>query len=486
MRQFVFADDERLAELRRMLDDGQCHVFHNRWLPRGCTPRVARLGFERNAEGHYILYIDKGIFCTLSDPDLRALLDTGELHFYSMEDMASYLRSLRPLFARDDGVEPGETVVGYARNPNQRHWPDNTGDPFRLDGDTLPLDFPDGTAPVRLPPEIYDPSRRPRSDVKPRELYDAGRVRALREESGRQRQVWPEDIARPLKQRVFGQNDAIDEIAARIVINRMRRESRLLVLALLGPTATGKSETARSLAEALTQVYGEPHGFIEIAGGEFVNEHDLHRFFGAPPGCAGNDKETLLEPVRRNPRHVIVINEIEKADQRLLTGLMEAVDTGMLGMADNSAPIDLNRCVLCLTSNLPIDMEIYATLSPFERSELCRDAFTRHCGRPEISGKIGNFIVFGALDDIANADIIARFVGEELLNHDLVLSRIDDYLMVDFLKYADLAHCGARSIRDMVSEALGRQLPGERRLEGLRGRAVTLKGSIDNIEFEIV
>ena len=426
MREFVFGTDKQFEELDGLLQDNQCHVYNGCSLPECCTPNLARIGFERNCNGHYILYIDKGI-CTETDhSDFKNFIANGEMRFICIEDMICFLRGLQPLFCLHKAVEPG---------------PD---DP------------------------VYDPSK----------------VKALKEEADAPKMVWPEDIAAPLKKKVFGQDNVIDEIANKIVINKMRKEKKLLVMALIGPTATGKSETAKSLADVLTNVYGTPYGYIEIAGSEFVGEHTVHRFFGAPPGYVGFGNDTVLEPVRKNKKHVVVINEIEKSDTKLLTGLMEAIDTGFLGMADNSKPIDLNECILFFTSNIPIDMDRYQKLSKFEKAEMCRDQFTKHCGRPEISGKIGNFIVFNALSDTATMDIVAKFVKEELKNYELRLVRIDEGLMLDFLKHQ--TKYGARGIRDLVSDAIGEHLLRERQLESLRDKSVALKGTIGAIEFEIV
>ena len=426
MREFVFGTDKQFEELDGLLQDNQCHVYNGCSLPECCTPNLARIGFERNCNGPYILYIDKGI-CTETDhSDFKNFIANGEMRFICIEDMICFLRGLQPLFCLHKAVEPG---------------PD---DP------------------------VYDPSK----------------VKALKEEADAPKMVWPEDIAAPLKKKVFGQDNVIDEIANKIVINKMRKEKKLLVMALIGPTATGKSETAKSLADVLTNVYGTPYGYIEIAGSEFVGEHTVHRFFGAPPGYVGFGNDTVLEPVRKNKKHVVVINEIEKSDTKLLTGLMEAIDTGFLGMADNSKPIDLNECILFFTSNIPIDMDRYRKLSKFEKAEMCRDQFTKHCGRPEISGKIGNFIVFNALSDTATMDIVAKFVKEELKNYELRLVRIDEGLMLDFLKHQ--TKYGARGIRDLVSDAIGEHLLRERQLESLRDKSVALKGTIGAIEFEIV
>lgn len=449
MREFAFGTDQQFEELDQLLQDNQCHVYNGCCLPKCCTPRTARIGFEQNCSGHYILYVDKGICAETDHSDFKNFIENGEIRFICIDDMICFLRGLQPLFETDNSTD---------RNANQ----DNLVQQYREEETCL----------YKAVEEYSD-------DL----VYDPSKVKALKEEEEVPKMVWPEEIAAPLKKKVFGQDNVINEIANKIVINKMRRDKKLLVMALIGPTATGKSETAKSLADVLSNVYETPYGYIEIAGSEFVGEHTVHRFFGAPPGYVGFGSDTVLEPVRKNKKHVIVINEIEKADTKLLTGLMEAIDTGFLGMADNSKPIDLNECILFFTSNIPIDMDKYQKLSKFEKAEMCRDQFTKHCGRPEISGKIGNFIVFNALSDTATMDIVAKFVKEELKNYELRLVRIDEGLMLDFLKHQ--TKYGARGIRDLVSDAIGEHLLRERCLETLRDKSVALKGTIGAIEFEI-
>lgn len=314
-------------------------------------------------------------------------------------------------------------------------------------------------------------------------VVDKEKLRRMQTETKEPKVVWPTVISARLKENIFGQDEVLEELSDKIVMNRMKKVPRLLTLGFIGPTATGKSETARCLAAVLTELYEEPCGFLEIAGSEFLGAHSVHRFFGAPPGFVGHGEPTLLEPVRQNPNHVVVINEIEKADEKLLVGLMEAIDTGKLGMADNSAPIDLSRCILLFTSNLPMDMEKYLSLPQFQRGEFCRDAFTRHCGRPEISGKIGSFLVFRPLTTDAVTDILVKFLRQALLDYDLTLVHVDEKLMLEFLRF-ETAY-GARGIRDLVSDSLGRQLLRTQNLNELKYKQVALSGTVDNICFYI-
>ncbi len=430
MKEFVYGTAAQYRELDLTLSEGKNYKFPNRQLPDNCTPNTACLWFGK-VDGSYRMCIDKGIVATDGSDEFKRFLERGEATFASIDSMTSFLYSLQPLF-QDEGLMEEQKPVAHTNET----------------------------------------------------VIDRNRLNQIRAESKKAKTVWPEELAAPLKEKVFGQDDVIDTLADMVVINQIRSEKKLLVLTLLGPTATGKSETAKSLAEVMTEVYGKPYGYIEIAGSEFIGEHTVHRFFGAPPGYVGHGEPTLLEPIRKNPFHVIVINEIEKADNKILVGLMEAIDTGLLGMADNTKPIDLNSCILLFTSNIPIDMAKYKEASAFERSEMCRDAFTKHCGRPEISGKIGNFLAFSPLNEDAMTDIVIKFIREELGSYELILAHVDEYLMADFLKHR--TKYGARGIRGMVNEAVGRHLLRDRKFTKLKGTKVSLKGSIDNIQFEEV
>ena len=441
MKEFVNGTAAQFAALDSELNRGNFYKYANRQLPACCTPSVACLWFSKKDQ-IYRIQIEEGITTTANNADFRAFLEKGEIKFVCLEDMAAFLRSLAPLFS-SGASEESRTPSPGVENP-------------------VPA------------PEVNDPEG---------EVFDSRKLQEIMDRDKKPKTVWPEEIAVPLKKKVYGQDAAIDALADKIVINQMRKDKRLLTIGLFGPTGTGKSETAKSLSEIMSTLYGTNYGFIEIAGSEFIGEHTVHRFFGAPPGYVGHGQPTVLEPVRKNPYHIIVINEVEKADDKFLVGIMEAVDTGKLGMADNSKPIDLNRCILLFTSNIPIDMCEYNVATDFERSEMCRDAFTKHCGRPEISGKIGNFLAFSPLDYDANSKIVVKFIREELKSYDLKLNHVDEHLMADFLGHK--TEYGARGIGDLVSESIGRHLLRARKLDEFKGKSIIFKGTIDNIEFEV-
>ncbi len=434
MKEFAFGTEEQYNWLENLISDGQCHVFNNCVLPSSCTPDHARLGFDK-LESVYAVYIDHGVTTTAEDPNFARFLQDGETKFMSMEDMSEFFHSLQPLFNTDASAS-----------------------------------------------SVCTEKQKENSET---EAVDIQSLVAERSQRDKPKLLSPDAISAPIKQKVFGQDEAIESLAELIVLNRMRKKSKLLTVMLLGPTATGKSETAKSLAEVLSDATGTKYGFIELAGNEFVGEHSVHRFFGAPPGYVGHGQPTALDAVRKNGYHCIVINEVEKADLKLIEGLMEAIDSGYLGMADNSKPIDLNHCILLLTSNLPINMEEYSAANDFQRSEMCRDAYTKHCGRPEISGKIGNFIAYQPLSVEAIAQIVVKFIRTEFDNYNLKLGTVSNSLMNYFLDCESTY--GARVIALNVTTTVGKQL--QRFLlrtgdpDALAGKVISLSGSIDNIQF---
>lgn len=451
MKEFVFGTDAQYKALDRELSGGRNYKFANRRLPASCTPDRASLWFGKT-EGTYRVCIDRGITANGGSADFRTFLERGETKFTCMEDMADFFRSLRGLYV--ETTEDSVRARGGQDEPSQRNSNASPG--------VTPRPDPGGE---QAPAVDMDKLRKAMSEMEEEAVP-----------------VWPEQIADGLEKEVFGQSEAINELAKKIAVNRMRVPSRILCVGLLGPTGVGKSETGKNLASVLTREYGREFGFIDIKANQMVGEHAVNSFFGAPPGYVGYGDAKLLDPVRSNPDHVIVVEEIEKANPTVLTGLMEAIDTGILDTADGSGPIDLNRSIMLFTSNIPVDLEKYRRASPFERGELCRDAFTKHCGRPEISGKIGSFIVYDSLDPQARASMINKFVWKELKGYGMELKEVEPHLMCEFVAL-DTKY-GARPLGILVSDAIGEQLMSHHGLKAYKGEKVTLSGTIGDIRFK--
>ena len=117
----------------------------------------------------------------------------------------------------------------------------------------------------------------------------------------------------------------------------------------LGPTGTGKTETAKSLADLL---FDDEKAMVRIDCSELAESHSRSRLIGAPPGYVGYDQGGMLtEAVRRKPYSVVLFDEIEKAHPDVLTTLLQVLDDGRLTDGQGRL-VSFSNCVIILTSNL--------------------------------------------------------------------------------------------------------------------------------------
>ena len=450
MRAFSQAARADFEELDSILDNGKLRVFKNRELPEGCRPERVRIGFEKDGDV-YTVFIDSGIETSIKDCALALLIKKGEMKFVCLDDMMMFFRSVAPLF---DKTGQNDSDKGSVNT-------ENTSFDVVNDQDCKDTGLADGTS-----------------------IVDRQKLRDINEGRKHNKEVWPEEIAEQLKMQIFGQDKAIDALAEGIAINQMKSEGKVYVAMFLGPPASGKTETGTILAKVLSDLYKRDYGFIKIDANTYKREHMIQNILGAPPGYVGYGKETVMSPIRKNPYHVVLIDEIEKAHEDLLVALMEALDTGHLSMADNSPDIDLNKCIILFTSNIAVDMAAYNSASEYDRNELCKDIFTKHCGKPEISRRIKDFMAFVPISEDAEIDIIIKFAKRTLADYGAELVHIDENLMADFLR--SKTKYGASEIANRVAKAIGRAIVRARNRNLISGRKVSVKGTPENIEFDLI
>lgn len=314
-------------------------------------------------------------------------------------------------------------------------------------------------------------------------IVDKDKVREL-EQKKQIKTVWPDELATELKRDIYGQDEAIKKISELISANLRRKKPEVEVIVFFGPTGVGKTEVGKALPGALEKLTGQAYGFHQIALNEFIGEHSVNRFFGSPPSYVGYKDPTVFEPVRSNPYQVFLLDEIEKATDRIYTGLMECFSSGVVHLADNSPDIDLSHVIFVITSNIPVDMKAYEEASAFRKKEICRNTLAKACGHPEIAGKITNCLAFRKLPVDALTDIVSKFVVEELQNYEMELEHMDEELMVQLKEQH--SNYGARGVRDAVREAITAATVYDRNIGRYKSRKVLLSGDIENIVITIV
>src|SRR5918993_1526058 len=202
-----------------------------------------------------------------------------------------------------------------------------------------------------------------------------------------------------LHERVVGQDEAVTAVAeairrARAGLSDPNRPIGSFLF--LGPTGVGKTELARTLAEAL---FGDEAAMVRIDMSEFQERHTVSRLVGAPPGYVGYEEAgQLTESVRRRPYSVLLLDEIEKAHPDVFNILLQILDDGRLTDSQGRT-VDFKNTVIIMTSNLGAERIQVHTRREESFEELKEDMLQiiRHNLRPEFINRIDEIIVFRAL-----------------------------------------------------------------------------------------
>src|SRR5258707_14233208 len=171
-------------------------------------------------------------------------------------------------------------------------------------------------------------------------------------------------LADHLERRVIGQRHALESIARRIQTSRARLDnpSRPVgVFMLAGPSGTGKTETALTLAETL---YGGEHNMISINMSEYQEAHTVSTLKGAPPGYVGyGEGGVLTEAVLRKPYSVVLLDEVEKAHHDVHEIFFQVFDKGWMEDGEGRV-IDFKNTLILLTTNAAQDVIVNMCKDP--------------------------------------------------------------------------------------------------------------------------
>jgi ATP-dependent Clp protease ATP-binding subunit ClpA len=196
-----------------------------------------------------------------------------------------------------------------------------------------------------------------------------------------------------------------------------------LVLWLSGPTGTGKTELAKTIAEL---IFGDENAILRFDCAEFADAHSDARLIGSPPGYVGHESGgELTGAVWEKPFSVILLDEIEKAHPRILDKFLAILDDGRLSDGQGRT-VNFSETVVIFSSNLGMDSDsnggTYTLSTPFEKLEsgvrnAVEDHFVKHLGRPELLGRIGkdNIFVFDFIRKDMAEGIMAKMIRQILV-----------------------------------------------------------------------
>lgn len=218
-----------------------------------------------------------------------------------------------------------------------------------------------------------------------------------------------------LHHRVVGQDEAVRVVSDAIIRARagIKDPNRPIgSFIFLGPTGVGKTELAKTLAEAL---FDDERNIIRIDMSEYMEKHTVSRLIGAPPGYVGYDEGgQLTEAVRRHPYSVILLDEIEKAHPDIFNVLLQILDDGRLTDGKGRV-VNFKNTIIIMTSNLG-SHEILETKDFAQAEKAVRELLKKYF-RPEFLNRVDDIIVFKALgkDQVRNiATILLKRLSERL------------------------------------------------------------------------
>ena len=236
-----------------------------------------------------------------------------------------------------------------------------------------------------------------------------------------------------LHKRVVGQNEAVNLVAdavlrARSGIKDPKRPIGSFIF--LGPTGVGKTELARTLAEAL---FDSEENLIRIDMSEYMEKHSVSRLVGAPPGYVGYDEGgQLTEAVRRRPYSVILFDEIEKAHPDVFNILLQVLDDGRI-TDSHGRVVDFKNTIIIMTSNIGSQLLIEGSVDgiiPVSTKEEVMQSL-RNSFRPEFLNRVDDIVFFKPLTQDEVKDIVKILIShlqERLADRQIELNFSDEAL----------------------------------------------------------
>ena len=211
-----------------------------------------------------------------------------------------------------------------------------------------------------------------------------------------------------MKKRVKGQDEAIKLVSDAIIRSRagIQDPNRPIgSFIFLGPTGTGKTEVARTLAYEL---FDDERHMIRIDMSEYMESHSVARLIGAPPGYVGYDEGgQLTEAVRRNPYSIILFDEIEKAHHDIFNVLLQILDDGRITDGQGRT-VDFKNTIIIMTSNLGSEyiLEGLDNANDMVMKEL-KSTF-----KPEFINRIDEIVIFKALNKDTIYSILDKIISD--------------------------------------------------------------------------
>jgi len=270
------------------------------------------------------------------------------------------------------------------------------------------------------------------------------------------------DLESGMKQRVFGQDEAIDSLLDKIFIAQAGLKSLNKPVGsflFVGPTGCGKTETAKVLAEEMgTEL-------VRFDMSEFQEKHSVAKFIGAPPGYVGFEEDAgqLITKLQEHPNCILLLDEIEKAHRDVSNVLLGLMDNGFV-TGSNGKKADARNAIVIMTSNLGARaMEANAIgFGDMDRQGEDDDAVSDFFA-PEFRNRLDGMIKFDKLEKSTMVLIIDKFIKElnDMIADKGILVELTEAVKNYLIKKGFNRKMGARPLLRTIDEKIKKPMSRE-------------------------
>jgi len=407
----------------------------------------------------YRRYIEK-------DSALQRRLQTVIIEEPSAQNTIQILKRLVPAYQLHFGVTISESAIRKAVELSLLYMPDQ-----RLPDKAIEI-IESACSSKLFPSKFFSDKEPPKVN---REIADDDIIKIVARKSGiplENLKINQSDnivnIDRFLNERLTGQDEAIRVISETIKISKAGFKAQnkpIAVFLFCGPTGTGKTETAKLLAEFF---FGDQKKLVRFDMSEYMEKHELSKLIGAPPGYVGHEEEgQLIRQIRSNPGAVVLFDEIEKAHPDINNIFLQIFDEGVVTGAQGKKAV-FSQSIIILTSNLGANIKVEPVknhvgfklekedvMEKSGRDVLMMQAIRKHFSA-ELINRIQQIIFFKPLGEYSISRIIDQYTGklnESLKERNITLILSGAVRSIIAAK-ADTAEFGARNIIRIIDSLI--------------------------------
>jgi len=288
-----------------------------------------------------------------------------------------------------------------------------------------------------------------------------------------------------LKQEVYGQDAALLEIVDKILVAQagLKPDNKPVgSFVFMGPTGTGKTETAKSLAKHLNTK------LLRFDMSEYQEKHAISKLIGSPPGYVGFEENAglLITQIQECPNAVLLFDEVEKSHPDVSTILLQMMDNGFI-TGSNGKKADCRNIILILTTNAGAQAAEKNTIGFGSQEKAYEDKDLKKFFAPEFRNRLDGIITFSKLSKETMIKIVGKFLKElkdQIKDKNIKVKVSDDAIDLLIEKGFD-SKMGARPLQRVIDRDIKRAL-SRHMLFGELKNGGSLNITVENNEIALI